>query len=259
MGALYSQDPDGALRLCNLEVTPLREIVQQLNDNWLIVFSPNVLTAPITCPNGTSSQFFIQKGVSKHFLSPGCMARFEDHDVVSEDVLAMGAAIAHIQTNWDALDILRLQHTDWEDSYQDLRTAGVANPTFTDVQQSRMSRGRRRRLLLLITLVAVFAGIAIAVLGLLGVLSFSAIKQRTRLFADSVWRAAEGKAYRSTRRVRARLRGFRGRFRPPSGSREVYDEPREHVPMAHIYPNVPQMTSDEDTAPPIQPRERGPI
>ncbi len=60
LGSLYTQDFQGSMTLCEMEIIPEDETVLQLQDNWYLVHSPQAATCQINCRNSSVSKMFIK-------------------------------------------------------------------------------------------------------------------------------------------------------------------------------------------------------
>jgi hypothetical protein len=139
VGSLYIQDYEAAQKLCQIMVTPTRELIFQLLGNWFLIFSPVVFTSEVYCANGTRSRFFISEGISKHHLSPGCYGDFLSHVLFSNNAVRLESDILHFEWQWETKFFANNDPTELLASLEELQVAGNA-PTLNDLNQLKLKR-----------------------------------------------------------------------------------------------------------------------
>jgi Baculovirus F protein len=140
VGSLYLQDYEAAQKLCQITVTPTKEIVFQLLGNWFLIFSPTVFTSDVNCANGTRSRFFIPEGISKHHLSAGCQANFKDHVLFSNNAVRLESDILHFEWQWESKFFEQHKPSDLIESLIEFQTTGNTAPTLNDLSHMKVKR-----------------------------------------------------------------------------------------------------------------------
>ena len=135
LGSLYQQDFEAVKKLCPLEIHTNGEIVHQLANNWFLAYSPEAQTVPIICHNGTASEKYLSKGITKFFVSPGCQAHLLQHLVMSDLSLKLDTDIIHFEWRWDDVSLQDLQADQILPQLQLMLDSGVHRPTYSDLQQ----------------------------------------------------------------------------------------------------------------------------
>lgn len=137
LGSIYHQNLTSVKKICPLKVYPSKELVRQLLNNWFAVFSPEQITIPVECRNGTSRELMIAKGISKFHLSPGCSAQFANHLVTSDLSIREPAEFIEYQWKWDPiqLDTDGLNQAELLPHLQLLAKHGIHNPTLETLQE----------------------------------------------------------------------------------------------------------------------------
>ena len=139
LGALYLQHAVKAQELCQIEVTPIKEIVFQLLSNWFLIYSPVIFTSDVHCQNGSLSRFFIPEGISKHFLSPGCQADFKENILFSNTAVRLDSDLIHFEWEWEK-ELFKL-NTPQEimANLQTIQQSGFSAPTLNDIQHLKVN------------------------------------------------------------------------------------------------------------------------
>jgi hypothetical protein len=91
------QDLQGAMTLCEMDIIPEAETVNQLNDNWYIVHSPVLLTSRIDCLNSSVSEIFIKRGANCIHVSPSCCLHLTSHVLISNFAIQLDTIIKHYE------------------------------------------------------------------------------------------------------------------------------------------------------------------
>jgi Baculovirus F protein len=140
VGALYLQDYEAAQHLCQIAVTPTKEIVFQLLGNWFLIFSPSIFTSDVNCANGTRSRFFIPEGISKHHLSAGCQAEFKSHVMFSNNAVRLESDILHFEWQWESKFFEQHDPSELIASLTELQNTGNNAPTLNDLSHIKVKR-----------------------------------------------------------------------------------------------------------------------
>jgi hypothetical protein len=98
------------------------------------------MTSDVHCANGTRSRFFIQEGISKHHLSPGCQADFKDHVLFSNNAVRLESDILHFEWQWETKFFENHKPEDLIDSLQDFQQSGNIAPTLNDLHHVKVKR-----------------------------------------------------------------------------------------------------------------------
>ena len=130
LGALYLQDFNSAKELCPLKTLPLTEMLRQLSDNWFLIYSPQPQTAPITCNNGSETQFYIEQGMSKRHLSPGCTAEFNHHLLNTDNSITLENNVQHFDWTWLA-DLDKIGNI--KQQLDNMKQLGFKHPTLAEL------------------------------------------------------------------------------------------------------------------------------
>jgi Baculovirus F protein len=170
VGALYLQDFQGAQELCPIQVTPTQEIVFQMLGNWFLIFSPEPYTAEVFCGNGSRSRFFISEGVSKHHLSPGCQAEFQQHVLISNNAVRLDSDIMHFEWHWEDKFFNHNDVNELITGIQALHTSGTSQPTLNDLNHLKLNR--RSALSYLFQLLSFIFSTTVTALITIGILYF---------------------------------------------------------------------------------------
>ena len=139
LGALYLQDFPAVQELCPLFIRPASEMVQQLLDNWFLVFSPKAQTAFITCKNGTQGDAYLKVGITRIHLSPGCKMNLQKHLLNADFSLNLPSDIVHFQWDWDT----NVLFPDASNEIKELLELGNEAPTIRDLNDLRVTRAKR--------------------------------------------------------------------------------------------------------------------
>ena len=137
-GSLYLQDYDSVQELCSLEVTPVREVIHQLLQNWFLIYSPLAQTAYVECRNGTQGEMHIKAGISQKHLSPGCKAHFQQHLLLSDTSIRLPSDILHFEWNWNPYDVVELSENEVEPLILELSRSGIHRPSLDDLQHLKL-------------------------------------------------------------------------------------------------------------------------
>jgi len=130
MGALYQQNFQSAADLCPLITKPLEETLHQLADNWFLIYSIKPQTAPISCNNGTESQFYLPAGISRNHLSPGCKANFNNHILLTDNSITLENNIQHFDWTW-MTDFSMFDNI--TDHLMQMHDFGFTHPTLSEI------------------------------------------------------------------------------------------------------------------------------
>ena len=142
LGSLYQQQFDSVKQLCPLEIRKTEEVVHPLLNNWFLAFSPEVQTAPIQCRNGTQSEIYLQRGINKLFISPGCRCILNEHIVTSYLNVKMDSDIIHYEWSWDRISLDDFELESLAPHLNMMEAAGLKRPTFQDLQTLKMESAR---------------------------------------------------------------------------------------------------------------------
>jgi len=142
LGALYQQDFEAVKILCQLEIHKTGEIVHQLLNNWYLTYSPLTQTVPVDCHNGTQSEIYIPKGITKFYLSPGCRAHLKQHLIISDISIKLASDILHFEWRWDDVALNDLDPTLLSPRLALLEEHGIHRPTLSDLQQMKVEMTR---------------------------------------------------------------------------------------------------------------------
>ena len=104
LGALYHQRYEAAHRLCAFSLTPAREYVYQLMNNWFMIFLQEPLTVPLICANSSFKEWHLRAGVSKQHLPAGCSADFPRHLLQSDISIMLPNDYIQFEMEWDPED-----------------------------------------------------------------------------------------------------------------------------------------------------------
>jgi hypothetical protein len=134
LGALYQQDFQAVQTLCPLKIHDSGEVVQQLLNNWFLLYSPKPLMAPVACFNGTQSEIHLKPGTSKFYLSPGCKTQLTSHLVISDINLRLDGDLLHYEWTWDPAFLNSLTTQEIDALTDEFQTAGSQEPTWSDLK-----------------------------------------------------------------------------------------------------------------------------
>ena len=100
LGSLYLRDADGVRTHCRFEVRPMTETVYQLNNLDHLVFSPQSLTAQMTCKNGSLYPVFLNKA-SRITVPQGCELTLRAHQITSDTQINIAPPPLQYEWHWD--------------------------------------------------------------------------------------------------------------------------------------------------------------
>jgi len=142
LGALYSQNFELALQLCDMDVVSASERVLQMSDNRYLVYATRAKTATVMCRNHTSSEYHLKVGVNRLRVSPSCYVELQDYVIFADSALSAENQIREIV--WDPAE-LQMDANDLADAEASMADAveeGLTSSTLADV---RRRTGNRRR------------------------------------------------------------------------------------------------------------------
>jgi len=101
LAALYSQQHDAALKLCNMELVDLTESVLQLPRNEFLVYNPEKgFTAETTCLN-EKHDTILAKGPNTLSVPPDCVVQLRDHMLFSDTSVTLSTDQISYDWEWD--------------------------------------------------------------------------------------------------------------------------------------------------------------
>jgi hypothetical protein len=143
LGALYLQDFAIAKELCDFKIKPTQEVVQQLLDNWFLIYSVKVQTAFISCTNGTQQENYLKSGISKIHLSPGCQANLAEHRLIADGAIVLPSDITHFEWTWNAAAELELNPITLSEYIDELQKAGINDPSLEDLSHLKIKKSSK--------------------------------------------------------------------------------------------------------------------
>jgi hypothetical protein len=165
LGSLYLQDFTTAKEICDFRIQSSHEVVQQLLNNWFLVYSTKPQTAFISCTNGTQQETYLKIGISKVHLSPGCQANLAEHRLVADGAIVLPSDITHFEWTWNAADELHLDPISLNDYITELQLAGINDPSLEDLSHLKIKKNSKLNYLFYF-LSFIFSCIAIGLIGL---------------------------------------------------------------------------------------------
>ncbi len=129
------QDFIGATNLCEMRIVEQVETVQQLQDNWYLVYSPVAFTSYIICLNNSNSEVFMKTGPNRVYISPSCRLRLKDHMLVSDFSLRLGSTIKHYELDLDEIAFSPEERTLSSQWLEVLDSESVGRSTLNSIRQ----------------------------------------------------------------------------------------------------------------------------
>jgi len=165
LGALYLQDFAIAKELCDFKIKVTQEVVQQLLDNWFLIYSTKAQTAFVSCTNGTQQETYLKTGISKVHLSPGCQANLAEHRLIADGAIVLPSDITHFEWTWDAASELQLNPILLNEYIDELQKAGINDPSLEDLSHLKIKKNSKFNYIFYF-LSFIFSCIAIGLIGL---------------------------------------------------------------------------------------------
>lgn len=175
LGALYLQDFTIAKEICDFKINPTQEVVQQLLNNWFLIFSPNMRTGFIQCINGTQRETYLQPGINKIHLSPGCHAALAEHQLHADGAITITTDITHFEWSWDVATELHMDPNKLNIFISELQDAGIISPSLNDLSHLKIKSNSKLNYLWYF-LSFIFSSIAISIIA---IAIFSYVTHRT--------------------------------------------------------------------------------
>jgi hypothetical protein len=120
-----------------MNIIDAEEIIYQLNNICHLVYTPVGQTIPINCLSKTSEKF-LQRGVSKFQLDPGCKTSLQHHYLFADESIAKDSGLKHITlTRESQMGIPHITAVDLEEHLQNMKTNGQYQPTVKDIVKAQ--------------------------------------------------------------------------------------------------------------------------
>ena len=175
LGALYLQDFTIAKEICDFKINPTQEVVQQLLNNWFLIFSPTMRTGFIQCINGTQRETYLQPGINKIHLSPGCNAALAEHQLHADGAITITTDITHFEWSWDVATELHMDPKSLNLFISELQDAGIISPSLNDLSHLKIkTHGKWNYLWYFLSFI--FSSVAI---GIIAIVIFSYVTHKT--------------------------------------------------------------------------------
>ena len=181
LGALFEQDIPIAQQICDLELVPYTESVLQLQNNWFLIYSPDMYTAYVQCLNTSSAAVPIQKGVNQIFVDPSCRMSLKNHSLTSDLSMKLDAEVTYFP--WKVADLSAFQVTEEDiQAALEIRTSvGERNLFLADVVQHKHFSSRFPRWQWVMAALVFTALVALAIFVTLSIGTHRVISFRRRM------------------------------------------------------------------------------
>jgi len=147
LGALYLQEYTIAKELCEFKIRPSQEIVQQLLDNWFLIYTPTTQTGFIQCLNGTQKEAYLKIGINNVHLSPGCQADLLEHRLYADGSINIPTDITHFEWSWNVAAEIDLEPQFLSMYINELVENGIHNPSLEDLSHLKIKNNRKMKYL----------------------------------------------------------------------------------------------------------------
>jgi len=147
LGALYLQEYTIAKELCEFKIRPSQEVVQQLLDNWFLIYTPTTQTGFIQCLNGTQREAYLKIGINNIHLSPGCQADLLEHRLHADGSINVPTDITHFEWSWNAAAEIDLEPQFLSMYIDELVENGIHNPSLEDLSHLKIKNNRKMKYL----------------------------------------------------------------------------------------------------------------
>ena len=142
LGSLYQQQFEAVKQLCPLKVRKTEEVVHPLLNNWFLAYSTSAQTVPIECRNGTQAEVYLQEGMNKFFVSPGCKCTLSQHIITSDLNVRTDTDIVHYEWSWDKISLSSFNMEEIIPQLTLMEAAGLHRPTLSDLQSLKIEADR---------------------------------------------------------------------------------------------------------------------
>ena len=188
LGALYSQNFERAMQLCDVDVVPPSERVLQMSHNRYLVYSTKSKTATVMCRNHSSSEYHLKVGVNQLHVSPSCYVELQDHVIFADSALAGDNQIREIAWDPSELQMDAVELADAEEAIATAAEDGMTSSTLADVRRRTGSRRRwiRWPLFLALMIVVIIIGLVAWAFMFLSTHKFWLLKQSVKVIHDQV-------------------------------------------------------------------------